>query len=390
MRKIFRRIKLIIFVILIGFVIYFVKNNDINKYINLSNIENKDIITNDLQNSNSVYYYNKLSEYDQKIYNKILKGISKLESNITLDITTNLEKDELFNDISKVFSYVLADHPEIWYVKPNYGIKISNYLGINVVMVNMEYNVSNINDMKAEVNEISDKINNIINKVIKTNMTDYDKALFIHDYLAENIVYYKYTDVKDIPSDKHNAYSALINNSAVCDGFTKAYQLILNELNIQNIFIEGTTGDVAHAWNLVKLDSEYYHIDLTSNTTLMGNQKDNLPVHVYFNITDNDILETHTIEKRELLPSAVATKYNYYKIEEKEITYKDNFDNALEKIIKNNKNSKLLEVKITDVYNATSQFVNELYAQNYNKMKTNNIKKVEYNKILNIYIVTKN
>lgn len=218
-------------------------------------------------------------------------------------------------------------------------------------------------------------------------MTDYEKELAIHDYLAGSIVYYKYTDINDIPDEKHNAYGAIVDKSAVCDGMTKAYQLFLNKLGIENIFVEGTAEGIAHAWNLVKLNGEYYHTDMTSSTTLMGATRNNMPVHVYFNITDSDILETHTIESRNKLPKATATKYNYYKYEQKEITYIDNFDYSLKQIVNNNNNRDLLEIKITGVNSPAEKLIDGLYNLDYNKIKTRRVSKVSYNKALDVYIV---
>jgi len=340
-----------------------------------------------LQNKNSVYYYNTLSDYEKNTYNKLLDGISKLDKAITLDINTDTDQNKMSEEISRVLSYVFADHPEIWYVTSSYEIKVNSYLGVNVVKVSMKYTVSSTAERDKEIEQVERKIDQIISENIKSNMTDYEKELVIHDYLAENIVYYKYTNINNIPDEKHNAYGAIVDKSAVCDGITKAYQLFLNKLGIENIFVEGTAEGTPHAWNLVNLDGEYYHTDLTSSTTLMGETKTNMPVHVYFNITDSDILETHTIERRNKLPKAIATKYNYYKYEQKEITYMDNFDYSLEQIVNNNKNRNLLEIKITGVNSPAEKLIDSLYELDYNQIKTKRASKVSYNKALDVYII---
>ncbi len=387
--------KLIALVIICALIvggIYYAKNKgylDISKYLQGEEIKNEDILVNSLQSNNSVYYYTKLSDYQKSMYNKLLNGIAKLNQEITIDTNTDIDQEKISKEISDTLSYIFADHPEIWYVKPSYEIKVNSYLGINVVKVSMMYTVSSKSELDKEVKEVEERVNNILNKMIKSNMTDYEKALVIHDYLAENITYYKYNDIESIPDEKHSAYGSIIDKSAVCDGITKAYQIILNKLDIENIFVEGTTEGVPHAWNMIKLDEEYYHIDLTSSATIMGDTKTNMPVHVYFNVTDYDILETHTIEKREKLPIAKSTKYNYYKYEGKEITHMDNFDYMLKQIVNRNNNKQLIEIKITGVYNAAEKLVDELYNLDYNQIKTKRVNKVSYNKVLDVYILPK-
>lgn len=380
---------IIICVIIIGLV-YYLKDKgslDIGKYVKGKEIKNEDIVTNSLQSKNSVYYYNKLSDYEKEIYNKLLSGISKLDNEITLEVNTETDQAKTSKDVSESFGYIFADHPEIWYVKPSYEIKVSSIVGINVVKINVEYTLSSIAEMNQEVKVVQQKIDEIISKTIKSNMTDYQKEIAVHDYLAEKIEYYNYTNINNIPDSKHSAYGGIVDNSAVCDGMTKAYQLVLNKLNIENVFVQGTTAGAPHAWNLVKLDGEYYHIDLTSSATIMGETKANLPVHAYVNITDQDILVTHTIERREILPLSTAVKYNYYKYEGKEITHMDTFSYKLKEIINSNKNNKLLEVKITGIYNPSEKLIDELYTLDYNQMKTKRQNKVSYNKVLDVYIV---
>ncbi|QVJ96625.1 lipoprotein [Mycoplasma mycoides subsp. capri] len=68
-----------------------------------------------------------------------------------------------------------------------------------------------------------------------------------------------------------NAHSALVKKYTVCTGYAKGLKLILDELDIPCRFMEGEssreTRSTKHAWNLVQLDNEWYHIDATSDRT---------------------------------------------------------------------------------------------------------------------------
>nr|WP_265496725.1 transglutaminase domain-containing protein [Mycoplasma mycoides] len=68
-----------------------------------------------------------------------------------------------------------------------------------------------------------------------------------------------------------NAHSALVRKYTVCTGYAKGLKLILEELGIPCRFIEGSSDREStiskHAWNLVQLDNEWYHVDATSDRT---------------------------------------------------------------------------------------------------------------------------
>lgn len=104
-------------------------------------------------------------------------------------------------------------------------------------------------------------------------VSNYRKVLCYHDAII-NAVDYAY-DVNGQPNSAHWAHSILgvfLNgsygiNGAVCEGYTEAFQLLLNLAGVDNLLVTGVgvtqTGSEGHAWNLVKIDSDYYYFDLT-------------------------------------------------------------------------------------------------------------------------------
>ena len=93
--------------------------------------------------------------------------------------------------------------------------------------------------------------------------SDYDKVRAIYDYVCEHVAY----DYENLDDEqywlKYTAYAALINKTAVCQGFaTLMYRLLLAS-GVDNRIITGISYNDAHAWNIVKLDGEYYNLDST-------------------------------------------------------------------------------------------------------------------------------
>jgi transglutaminase/protease-like cytokinesis protein 3 len=81
-------------------------------------------------------------------------------------------------------------------------------------------------------------------------------------------------DGKQNNYEVHTIIGPLLKRKCVCDGFSKLYKLVLDELGIENYLIYGkgfvhTLSDSEeHAWNLVKIDNDFYHVDVTYDATL--------------------------------------------------------------------------------------------------------------------------
>ncbi|MCM1308068.1 MAG: hypothetical protein NC223_05660 [Butyrivibrio sp.] len=86
--------------------------------------------------------------------------------------------------------------------------------------------------------------------------SDYDKILAAYKYLCDSTVYGRQED----SYEAHSAYGALVSGSAVCEGYAKAYKLLLDKMNIPNYIVINST----HAWNVVLYDGEWYFVDVTN------------------------------------------------------------------------------------------------------------------------------
>lgn len=86
--------------------------------------------------------------------------------------------------------------------------------------------------------------------------TKYDKVLAAHEYLRSHV---NYVDGDDYLY--HTAYSALINKEAVCEGYAKAYKVLLNSMDIPCEIVINED----HAWNEVKLNGKWYVVDVTND-----------------------------------------------------------------------------------------------------------------------------
>lgn len=118
-----------------------------------------------------------------------------------------------------------------------------------------------------------------------------ERILILHDYLVSHTSYnYERAHNQPAPSNRiYGAYGALVDGDAVCHGYTLAYKALLNKAGIESLFVGSDRVDgIGHAWNLVELDGEYYHIDATWNDKAEGNSR-----YTYFLLSDETFKEIH-------------------------------------------------------------------------------------------------
>ncbi|MBE5946432.1 MAG: hypothetical protein E7259_05750 [Lachnospiraceae bacterium] len=156
--------------------------------------------------------------------------------------------------------------------------------------------------------KLYDEVVLILKTIIAPNMTDYEKELAIHDYIVANC---QYGFVEHSKEYAFCAYGALVQKTAVCNGYAEAMALLLNCVGIENDIMTGWGNDVLHAWNRVKLDGNWYHVDATWDDPLPD--KGSFVSHMYFNVTDDVMDNEHEWEDGDYEPCE-SDDYNYFEV----------------------------------------------------------------------------
>lgn len=345
----------------------------------------KEFKINDLAVSNSDFYFNNLTDEQKKMYTAVAIAVKDIEPVAKIKGYDNNIDDIIVTDASAAMEAFFADHPEAFYVDMQYEVYTIKSVFGKDIQIKLKYSSDDKNVIMEQINTLKSKVESIVSSVSST--TAMDKEIELHDKLCEIVEYYNYTDINNIPVEKHSAYGALIKNSAVCDGISKAMQILLDKVGIESILVIGKV-DELHAWNLVKLDEEWYHLDATSNKSLKDKSK--YVIHSYFNVTTSDILKTHIIQNQELLPEANSTKYNYYIYKNLYIKSLDDFNIKLQEIINNNKNNNILEFSTEPgILDVPDKIISSMQSNKNTQYLTENLTKVSYYNILNSYIVKK-
>lgn len=125
----------------------------------------------------------------------------------------------------------------------------------------------------------------IFAEVITDGMTDREKELALHDYLTGWGSYDEYAHRLFTPlgrEDNTNPYGMLVRGYGVCLGYAASFQLLMDLAGIECITVVGAAygSSQDHAWNMVRLDGEWYCVDVTWDDPSGGE-----PHHYYFNVS---------------------------------------------------------------------------------------------------------
>lgn len=131
-------------------------------------------------------------------------------------------------------------------------------------------------------------------------MTKTEIVLAIHDYIALH-TRYDYASVENKTNDNpnmYNAYGALVNGSAVCQGYALAYMDLLREMGVDSYFV--SSNNINHGWNIVNTENGWYYSDVTwddprHNLGDYTNDGDFMGIcmHGYFMNTEAQLKENH-------------------------------------------------------------------------------------------------
>ena len=150
------------------------------------------------------------------------------------------------------------------------------------------------------------KVRVALAECIRPGMTDYEKELAIYEYLLTRC---SYGFLEENEDDSYNVYGALLEGTAVCNGYAQAFMLLASCCGLECEMVYGTAGGESHAWNSVKLDGEWYMVDATWDDPVPD--ATGRKYYAYFNVTSEYMSANHTWEES-CFPKCEATKYNYF------------------------------------------------------------------------------
>lgn len=156
------------------------------------------------------------------------------------------------SDLGYVYSSIVYNNPKMYFVSTGcrYSYNPSTNMVSSVLPQYFETDTEVIDQTMQSIDEATEEVMMYLDE----SMTDFEKIMAVHDYMVLHYDYdYTYSNY-DI--------TIMTTKTGVCMSYALAFKHIMNELGIECLYVSSDE-DMDHAWNLVNLDGEWYHIDLT-------------------------------------------------------------------------------------------------------------------------------
>ncbi len=268
------------------------------------------------------------NDNERRVYNGIVEhaddftdGSKDEDGNYVITTFTLYECDISSKELSKVFFAIELDKPDFFWLASPYSYTLTDNGVFSLTLTStITY---------KEMIKRRGQLNSVINSVLaglKKNMSEFERELYIHDYLVKNCVYQEKASNND---NRYTIYGCLVEQSAVCEGYKNAFQQLLAYCGIESYGVSGSLEDssnVDHVWNAVKIEGDYYYTDVT------WDDAEDIVMYDYFNLTSKELSHSHSIAElfdtvsessdfnsgkilnyNLIVPQCNAKKYNYYR-----------------------------------------------------------------------------
>ncbi len=196
------------------------------------------------------------------------------------EFETLIQNEAVLSNINN-FVHPFNSFDKIYFTTNNFG------------KIELEIEKTYSEDMIQEINE---KIEQVLEENIKEDMNDEEKIKILHDVIIDFVSYdQELADIIENNLDQsptylsNTAYGTLLSGKAICGGYADTMAIFLNKLGINNYKISSEN----HIWNYVNLGNSWYHLDLTWDDPLISTGE-NILLHNFFLINTEELHEKDT------------------------------------------------------------------------------------------------
>ena len=275
-----------------------------------------------------------MEQLERKVIACLEQG--KTEENFYLDGSLTKDLEKVNANLDGYYGYVTSYYMAKWPRKGFYQVKLNFELSDNYYAY---HHLTEGFDLTGheQAKQLANKAQAILNKIIKKNMSDYEKEKAIHDYI---VTHGEYGFLKgEKKEDSYDAKGILLEGKGVCSSYSESMQLLLSLAGVESKIVLGEA-DIEHSWNLVKLDGKWYHVDVTWDDPV-PDEKGRV-LYNYFNVPDELLKKTHTWDTKRY-EKANSYEKNYYGMKQDVChNYKETKARIIDGIQKKKKNIELL------------------------------------------------
>lgn len=199
--------------------------------------------------------------------------------------------------IRVVIKAIYDDHPEIFWITSTFGYLIDKSNSNTIVQLHSDFSPEDVSRAVRETGEIIDTYL----ADTPAGLSDYELEKMVHDDIIDMCSYNSdvaLAGTSDGYEKYYTIYGVLKEHQAVCEGYARTFELLLNLLGVECVGITGMAQggengeEELHMWNAVKISDKWYLVDAT-----WDDQNDEFQRHDYFNVTSEIMNHDHMPSK---------------------------------------------------------------------------------------------
>ena len=216
-------------------------------------------------------YRQSIASYDE-IYNRTADAVDSGRETLNL-----YEYRITVEDFMRIYSDLFANAPEFFFLAPRVAYHTADGLFSDIIVdVTFQYTMNRA-EREAASAFYEKEVSHIVS-LVPEGLSEPEKALYVHDYL---ITAYAYDEGEMI----YDTYTFLKTRTGVCQAYSLLYLRVMRELGMECAVV--TSSEMRHAWNLVKIGGNWYHVDLVYDDPRPD--RTGRVLHDYFLLSDDEI-----------------------------------------------------------------------------------------------------
>lgn len=258
-------------------------------------ITSADSLSADVESDDGRYVYSSLTDKEKEYYRIIRDAAQNFE--LTAVFPEAVEPEML----RKLFIAVYCQEEEIFWLN---SIFFRPDEPSDTLQLTYRFNKSEAEQLRQELETKTEEIFSAFDE----STTDYEKLKHFHDTLVLGCTF------SQTRPYVNTTYGAIVDGYAQCEGYAFAFDYLCSRAGIDCLTVNSVASDgETHAWNVVKLDGMWYHVDCTWDDPLLETESPEFLRHYYFLVSDSDIIGvTHYPDNTYFTQPQCISTDNYY------------------------------------------------------------------------------
>lgn len=209
---------------------------------------------------------------------ELAAGFQSRAERFSVSYTGN--RKQLAGNMTEIIRAALRHDDYSAYILESYLYTIRSWGNKSTIAVEAKFR-----ETEEQSAAVDRKVDETLAEILKPGMNEHEKVKVIHDWIVTHVEY-------DQSLSYYTAYEAVTRGMAVCQGYSLLGYRMLEKAGLDVLIAEGSVNTGEHAWNMVKLDGSWYHLDMTWDDPV-GAAADAPIRYAYYLLTDEELRRDH-------------------------------------------------------------------------------------------------